>query len=213
MWLTSPSPLRFWCNDTKKGVTPIEAPVVDSITGNPNPVIVGDEITFSAALSGGDPDTYLWEVKGGTMTSANDGATMTATATAVGTPIVGTLTASNSAGFGKNSESVSVNPPALTDITVSGFTTTELTSVGAKSGAATAGAVPGTSELGVVTFSGDDDGVGTVDPDTGEVTAVANGTVNVSATNGTITSSSPAAITVNITAKRAKPVAKAKADA
>ena len=93
---------------------PVQAPVIDSVSCTPSPSMVGESVTCTATLSGGDPDSYSWS--GGA--SSGSSSTYDTSFGSSGSKTV-SLTVTNSAGSDTMSTTLSVvsveaSPQALT---------------------------------------------------------------------------------------------------
>ena len=93
-------------------VVAARAPVIDAVSCEPDPPVVGETVTCSAELSGSDPDTYAWS--GGGDPAASADASFSTTFDSVGARTI-SLTVANSLGDDTLSTTVDVlelPPPA-----------------------------------------------------------------------------------------------------
>ena len=90
----------------------LQAPVVDSVSCDPVSPTVGDTVTCTGVVSGGEPTTYAWTAVGADHDpSAARGETYTTSFSEPGSKTV-TFTVTNTAGSGTKSTTVSIQPSA-----------------------------------------------------------------------------------------------------
>ena len=87
---------------------PLQAPVVDSVSCEPNTPTVGQTVTCTAVISGGEPSSYAW-TGGDYATAVPRGETYTTTFSSPGSHPV-RFTALNTAGSNTQSTTVNVQP-------------------------------------------------------------------------------------------------------
>ena len=99
---------------TTVAVATEQAPTIDSVSCEPDSPVVGETITCTADLSGGDPDTYAWSGGGDPATSTD--ASLSTTFDSIGARTI-SLTVANALGDDTQSTTVAVlelPPPAPT---------------------------------------------------------------------------------------------------
>ena len=89
----------------------LQAPVVDSVSCKPVSPTVGQTVTCTGIVSGGEPSTYAWTAVGGDPTSVPSGDTYTTSFSEQGSKKV-TFTVTNTAGSGTKSTTVNIQPSA-----------------------------------------------------------------------------------------------------